>query len=96
MLRTIITEDLAGQRWILQGRLCGQWAADLKQKWEETRSTRVGRNCVVDLEDVMTVDRTGEKTLLEMAMEGARLIARRAYMKCVLEEVGHALACLER
>jgi hypothetical protein len=96
MLRTIITEDPAEQKWTLQGRLCGQWAADLKEKWLQSRSTRVGRKCVVDLEDVMTVDKTGESTLLEMALEGARLIARRAYMKYVLEEVGHALACLER
>jgi anti-anti-sigma regulatory factor len=93
MLRTTITEEPREQRWTLQGRLCGQWAADLKEKWEETRDTRVGRNCVVDLEDVMTVDRTGKSALLEMAMEGARLIARRAYMKFILEEVGHASAC---
>jgi anti-anti-sigma regulatory factor len=96
VLRTIITEDPSEQKWTLQGRLCGQWAADLKEKWEQSRSTRAGRKCVVDLEDVMTVDRTGETTLLEMALEGARLIAHRAYMKYILEEVEHALACLNR
>jgi anti-anti-sigma regulatory factor len=85
MLRTIITEAPSEQKWTLQGRLCGPWAADLKEKWEETRSSRAGRNCVVDLEDVISVDQTGESALLEMAAEGARLIARRAYMKYILE-----------
>jgi ABC-type transporter Mla MlaB component len=81
----MISEAPFEQKWTLQGRLCGQWAADLKEKWAETRSSRTGRTCVVDLEDVITVDQTGESVLLEMASEGARLITRRAYMKSVLE-----------
>jgi anti-anti-sigma regulatory factor len=85
MLRTMIAETPFEQKWTLQGRLCGKWAADLMEKWAESRSSRAGRKCVVDLEDVITVDQTGEKTLLEMEAEGARLIARRAYMKYVLE-----------
>lgn len=85
MLRTMITEEPFEQRWTLQGRLCRQWAADLKEKWAETRASRAGRSCVVDLEDVITVDQIGESALREMAMEGARLIARRAYMKYILE-----------
>jgi anti-anti-sigma regulatory factor len=85
MLRTMITETHFEQTWTLEGRLCGQWAADLKTEWAETRSSRAGRKCVVDLEDVISVDQTGESALLEMAMEGARLIASRAYMKYILE-----------
>jgi len=84
MLRTLITEAPFEQKWTLQGRLCGQWAADLKTMWEQTRSSRAGRKCVVDLEDVITVDPVGESTLLEMAMEGASLVASRAYMKYIL------------
>ncbi len=81
----MITEAPFEQQWTLQGRLCGQWAADLKAMWEETRSARAGRKCTVNLEDVTSVDQTGETALLEMAMEGARLIASRAYMKSILE-----------
>jgi anti-anti-sigma regulatory factor len=87
----MITEAPFEQKWTLQGRLCGQWAADLKDMWEETRNSRAGRKCVVDLEDVITVDPIGESTLLEMAMEGAQLVASRAYMKYILGslQVGH-------
>jgi ABC-type transporter Mla MlaB component len=84
MLRTMITEAPFEQQWTLQGRLRGQWAADLKTIWEQTRSARAGRTCSVNLEDVTCVDQTGESVLLEMAMEGARLIASRAYMKSIL------------
>jgi len=81
----MITEGPFEQKWVLQGRLRGQWAIDLKDRWAETRSSRAGRACVVDLGDVISVDQAGESVLLEMASEGARLIASRAYMKYVLE-----------
>lgn len=81
----MISEAPFEQTWTLQGRLCGQWAADLKKLWAETRSSRAGRKCVIDLEDVISVDPIGESALLQMATEGARMIASRAYMKYVLD-----------
>jgi len=72
------------QRWVLQGRLCGRWAEDLKEKWKETLLAREGRKCVVDLEDVLSVDQSGESALLQMLTEGASLVTTRAYMKDVL------------
>ena len=84
MLRTMITEAPFEQKWTLQGRLSGQWAVDLREMWEQTRNSRTGRKCVVDLEDVISVDQIGESVLLQMAMDGARLIASRAYMKYIL------------
>jgi len=87
MLRAIITETESEQTWILQGRLCKRWAAELKEKWENTRSTRTGKACSVDLEDVSSVDPAGESVLLDMINEGATLHATRAYMKHVLESL---------
>jgi hypothetical protein len=87
MLRTMITETSFAQRWVLQGRLRSQWAADLKERWESTRSTREGRKCTIDLEDVISVDLNGEGVLLEMVAEGAALFATRAYMKHILESL---------
>lgn len=81
MLRTMITDTPFEQKWVLQGRLCGPWADDLKEKWESTKSTRAGRKCVIDLEDVISVDNKGESILREMVSEGAVLIASRVYMK---------------
>ncbi|HMF74553.1 MAG TPA: hypothetical protein VK604_02720 [Bryobacteraceae bacterium] len=72
------------QRWVLQGRLCGRWAEDLKEKWKETLLAREGRKCVVDLEDVLSVDQSGESALLQMLTVGASLVTTRAYMKDVL------------
>jgi ABC-type transporter Mla MlaB component len=85
MLRAMISDTAFEQKWVLQGKLCGRWAEDLHHQWESTRSTRRGRRCAVDLEDVTCVDRKGETVLLEMVTEGAVFAASRVYMKHVLE-----------
>ena len=85
MLSTMITDTPFEQKWVLQGRLSWQWVADLKERWESTRSTRKGRRCIVDREDVISVDTQDEDLLLEMVAEGAILFASRSYMKHILE-----------
>lgn len=87
MLRTMISDGPFEQRWVLQGRLCGRWAEDLKQKWENSRSTREGRKCAVDLEGVISVDEKGERVLVEMATEGAEFVANGLYMKHLLQSL---------
>ena len=87
MLRTMITDTPFEQKWVLHGRLCGRWAADLKERWENTRNTREGRKCTVDLEDVISVDAAGEDVLLDMFAGGATFVSRRAYMKHILQSL---------
>ena len=87
MLRTMITDTPFEQKWVLQDRLCRQWVADLKDRWESTRSARKGRRWIVDLEDVISVDTQGEDLLLEMVAEGVILFTSRAYMKHTLESL---------
>jgi hypothetical protein len=84
MLRTMITDTPFEQKWVLQGRLAGQWAIDLKERWESSKSAREGRRCAVDLEDVISVDDQGERVLEEMVAEGVVFLASRAYMKHLL------------
>ena len=87
MLRTMITETPFEQTWVLQGKLTGQWAIDLKRQWMETKNARQGRKCVVDLEDVTCVDVEGEKVLKQILSEGVRVVVSRAYMKHVIESL---------
>jgi hypothetical protein len=87
MMRTMITETPFEQTWVLQGKLSGQWALDLGRKWMETKNSRQGRRCVVNLEDVILVDREGEKVLQQILKEGVQVIVSRAYMKHVVESL---------
>jgi DNA-binding LytR/AlgR family response regulator len=87
MMRTMITETPFEQTWVLQGKLCGQWALELERKWTETKNSRQGRKCVVNLEDITWVDVEGEKVLRQILKEGVQVIASRAYMKHVVESL---------
>jgi ABC-type transporter Mla MlaB component len=87
MLRTMITETPFVQTWVLQGKLTGQWAIDLKRQWMETKNARQGRKCIVNLEDVTSVDVEGETVLQQMIGEDVRVIVSRAYMKHVIESL---------
>jgi hypothetical protein len=87
MFRTMISDTPFEQRWILQGRLCGQWAIDFEKRWLETRNARQGRRCVVDLEDITCIDSIGEGALQQIVSDGCEVVASRAYMKHVLKTV---------
>jgi anti-anti-sigma regulatory factor len=87
MMRTMITETPFEQTWVLQGKLCGQWAVDFGRKWTEGKNARQGRKCIVNLEDVICVDSEGEKVLQQILKEGAQITVSRAYMKHVIESL---------
>jgi hypothetical protein len=79
------------QRWSLQGRLVGQWAAELSSIWRERRYDFDKRKCIVDLIDVTFIDRSGEAVLAEIMSQGAEFVASDVYTKHLLEMLRHQL-----
>ena len=66
MLKITITDLSGEQRWSLQGQLVGQWAAELKSTWSETRRIDDPRRCIVELIEVTFIDQNGEAVLAEI------------------------------
>jgi outer membrane protein TolC len=87
MLRITVTDTSAEQKWILQGQLAGPSVFELLSNWRDTRDSRRGRRCVVDLEDVTFIDEGGERALSEMMKQGARPVASGVYTRQVLQEL---------
>lgn len=85
MLRITINDTAAEQKWILQGRLTGPWVEQLSSKWDETRSARQGRRCLVDVRDLTFFDQSGESVLRVMKREGAEFTACGVCIKHVLK-----------
>ena len=86
MLRITVHETPTEKRWILQGRLVGLWVSELRRAWEETHRTDSNRKCVVDLNDVTSIDKNGERLLRVMSKHGAQFIATGIYIKHVLQQ----------
>lgn len=87
MLRITITENEFEQRWILQGRLIGEWVVELERAWKSRRQN--AHRCVVDLTDVTLVDKCGEELLEAMGRGGAELTGSGVYLNYLVDEINN-------
>ena len=87
MLKITITETQTEDRWILQGRLVRPWVRELRFSWKKKHRTQSSQRCVVDLNDVTFIDKSGEKLLRAMFKQGAELVASGRYPRHLLEKL---------
>ena len=73
--------------WVLQGSLCGPMVDELAASWKNTTTERAGRECVIDIVDLIGVDERGEEQLTQMIREGARFVVRGVYSRSLLESL---------
>jgi hypothetical protein len=86
VLKITRTVTPAEEKWILQGRLVGLWVSELRRNWKKTHRADLNRRCVVDLNEVTSIDKKGETLLRTMSKQGARFIATGIYIKHVLQQ----------
>jgi anti-anti-sigma regulatory factor len=87
MLKITITETTAERRWIVQGRLVGPWVSELRTTWKKAHRAHDERACIIDLNDVTFIDKSGERLLRTISKKGAQLVAKGLYVKHVLEQL---------
>jgi len=87
MLKITMTSTPMGESWTLYGRLSTPWVNELKASWKRQRSAVEKCKCIVNLDDVTFIDKSGERMLRSMLQEGARFIANDLYIKHVLDRV---------
>ena len=85
-MRITILETPSEERWVLQGRLIGPWASELKASWKGHDDAN-GRARVVDLREVTFIDASGEKVLMRMMQDDAQFIAGGVYATHVIENL---------
>jgi anti-anti-sigma regulatory factor len=87
MLRITFIDTAAEERWILQGRLVGPWAAELLSTWKRAHHESLRKDCVVDLSEVTFIDTNGEKVLAKMIRQGAHFVASGLYATHVVSNL---------
>ena len=75
MLKITIMETTSEGRWIVQGRLVGPWVNELRTTWRRAHMSQDKRACIIDLNDVTFIDKSGERLLRAMSKKGAQLMA---------------------
>ena len=93
MLRITVTEGASEQRWVLQGRLYGCSVEELSTNWRIKRRERPPtQSCIVDLNEITSIDKDGEQVLLMMIRDGAKFVATGVYTKHLLQALSAEVA----
>jgi hypothetical protein len=87
MLKITNSATANEDRWILCGKLAGPWVRELRSNWDQVRGRSRGRSYVIDLSDVVVIDKSGEELLGELRDEGAEFVASGVYTRHVLENL---------
>jgi hypothetical protein len=87
MLKITITSTAKQERWTLQGRLVAPWVEELKANWNRARRIAHRGKCIVNLDEVTFIDKSGERMLRCMSRQGAQLVASDVYVKHVLDRL---------
>jgi len=87
MLKITFSEIPTEEKWILEGRLTEPWVRELRTSWKRNHRTAKERACIVDLNEITFVDKSGERLLRAMVREGAQCIASGIYIKHILENL---------
>jgi len=87
MLRIIVTETTVEERWILQGQLTKRSVAELVSSWRASVTQPSPKCRIVDLNEVTSIDRSGEEALLMMVRDGAIFVASGVYTKHLSDQL---------
>jgi hypothetical protein len=94
VLRISIMDMATGTRWIVQGRLVGPWVGELRTAWKRAQKSQDKQACIIDLNGVTFIDKSGERLLRAMCKKDAQLIAEGLYIKHVVEQLKNS--CMPR
>jgi anti-anti-sigma regulatory factor len=75
MLKINFGQTADEEEWNLHGRLSGPWVHELRTCWRVNHRTDAGRACIVDLNEVTFIDKSGERLLRTLAKDGAQFSA---------------------
>ena len=87
MLKINFRETPAEERWNLDGRLTNPWVRELRAYRKKNHRADAGRACIVDLDEVTFIEKSGKRLLRMLARGGTQFTARGAYNKHILEHL---------
>lgn len=87
MLKISLVEGEEERRLIVEGKLVGPWAAELKSVCEKTRHNLRGRGLVIDMRHLTAISQEGENVLFELIQTGVKFRCQGVFTKHVLKQV---------
>lgn len=86
MLRVTIKKEESSETWELEGKLSGEWVAELERLWRQ-RSPEPGKSIEIHLKAVSYIDPAGKQLLAEMRQQGAEIKGCGCMVRAFVEEI---------
>jgi hypothetical protein len=87
MLKISIVEGQTERRLIVEGKLVGPWAGELRSASENVNGDLFGRKLVIDLRHVTAISQEGENVLFELIQKGVKFRCHGVFTRHVLKQV---------
>ena len=87
MLKISIIDGHTQRRLIVEGKLVGPWAAELKSACEEARADLRARELVLVMKHLTAISQEGENVILDLLNEGIKFRCWGVFTKHVLKEL---------
>jgi ABC-type transporter Mla MlaB component len=87
MLKVTIHEGDNGIKLVLEGRLCGECAAEAERSWRNALAGADSREISIDLAGVSYVDRDGESLLMDMLEQGVAVLVGGVWMEHLVADL---------
>jgi len=87
MLKISIIEGHTHRRLIVEGKLVGPWAAELRSACEKANTDLFGRKFVIDMKHVTAISQEGENVLFELIQRGVKFRCSGMFTKHVVKQV---------
>jgi hypothetical protein len=87
MLKISIIEGDTRRRLIVEGKLVGPWAAELRGACEKANTDLFGRKLVIDMKYVTAISQEAENVLFDLIQKGIKFRCRGVFTKHVLKQV---------
>ena len=87
MLKISLIDSARQRRLVVEGKLVGPWAAELRNASQEARVGLDARELVVEMKHITTISQEGENVILELINEGTRFRCQGVFSKHVVKEL---------
>ena len=87
MLKISIIDSRTHRRLVLEGKLVGPWADELRPACERAKAGLGGRELMVEVKNLIVINQAGENILLELMQEGVKIRGFGVFTKHILKQL---------
>src|SRR5580698_7690049 len=87
MFKISMIDDARRRRLIVEGKLIAPWAAELKSACEKARADLRGRELIIEMKHITTINQEGENLILDFIKEGIKFRCEGVFIKQVVKEL---------